>query len=185
MGEHFHEVDEILRIWGLFESRTHLLPHFPKNRLWVSKIHVEFSNLNFWFPGKKHLEKAVQHCLALLNLTLQKENLFMDLLRESQLALIVSPLEQLLQGINPRTKKALRKSVKLKWTLKGDMKWARGRSILSWKSGVQKEPGLESPALPVSFSPHLVPPTDLLEHIMLSHKPLSVLRIVCSPSITC
>uniref|UniRef100_A0A4W2EDV0 Nucleoporin 205 n=1 Tax=Bos indicus x Bos taurus TaxID=30522 RepID=A0A4W2EDV0_BOBOX len=56
--------------------------------------------------GKKHLEKAVQHCLALLNLTLQKENLFMDLLRESQLALIVSPLEQLLQGINPRTKKA-------------------------------------------------------------------------------
>lgn len=30
----------------------------------------------------------------------------MDLLRESQLALIVSPLEQLLQGINPRTKKA-------------------------------------------------------------------------------
>lgn len=49
---------------------------------------------------------------------------------------------------------------------------------------MQKEPGLESPALPVSFSPHLVPPTDLLEHIMLSHKPLSVLRIVCSPSIT-
>lgn len=56
--------------------------------------------------GKKHLEKAVQHCLALLNLTLQKENLFMDLLRESHLSLIVTPLEQLLQGINPRTKKA-------------------------------------------------------------------------------
>jgi len=56
--------------------------------------------------GKKHLEKAVQYCLALLNLTLQKENLFMDLLRESHLSLIVTPLEQLLQGINPRTKKA-------------------------------------------------------------------------------
>lgn len=56
--------------------------------------------------GKKHLEKAVEHCLALLNLTLQKENLFMDLLRESHLSLIVTPLEQLLQGINPRTKKA-------------------------------------------------------------------------------
>lgn len=72
----------------------------------IEFIQVEFSNFNFWFIGKKHLEKAVQHCLALLNLTLQKENLFMDLLRESQLALIVSPLEQLLQGINPRTKKA-------------------------------------------------------------------------------
>lgn len=56
--------------------------------------------------GKKHLEKAVQYCLALLNLTLQKENHFMDLLRESHLSLIVTPLEQLLQGINPRTKKA-------------------------------------------------------------------------------
>lgn len=56
--------------------------------------------------GKKHLEKAVQYCLALLNLTLQKENNFMDLLRESHLSLIVTPLEQLLQGINPRTKKA-------------------------------------------------------------------------------
>lgn len=56
--------------------------------------------------GKKHLEKAVQYCLALLNLTLQKENIFMDLLRESHLSLIVTPLEQLLQGINPRTKKA-------------------------------------------------------------------------------
>lgn len=67
---------------------------------------MELSNIHFWFIGKKHLEKSVQHCLALLNLTLQKENLFMDLLRESQLALIVSPLEQLLQGINPRTKKA-------------------------------------------------------------------------------
>ncbi|XP_053108091.1 nuclear pore complex protein Nup205 isoform X2 [Hemicordylus capensis] len=56
--------------------------------------------------GKKHLEKAVQYCLGLLNLTLKKENLFMDYLRESHLSLIVTPLEQLLQGINPRTKKA-------------------------------------------------------------------------------
>lgn len=64
------------------------------------------SLLFVYCTGKKHLEKAVQYCLALLNLTLQKENLFMDLLRESHLSLIVTPLEQLLQGINPRTKKA-------------------------------------------------------------------------------
>lgn len=107
MGEQFCEVAaETLKTWGLFESGTCLLLCFPQNWLWVSKIHVELSNFSLGFTGKKHLEKAVQHCLALLNLTLQKENLFMDLLRESQLALIVSPLEQLLQGINPRTKKA-------------------------------------------------------------------------------
>ncbi|KAM9311505.1 nuclear pore complex protein Nup205 [Gastrophryne carolinensis] len=58
------------------------------------------------FPGKKHLEKVVAYCFMLLNLTLQKENLFMDLLRESHLSLIVTPLEQLLQGINIRSKKA-------------------------------------------------------------------------------
>ncbi|XP_072256279.1 nuclear pore complex protein Nup205 [Pyxicephalus adspersus] len=58
------------------------------------------------FPGKNHLEKAVAYCFMLLNLTLQKENLFMDLLRESHLSLIVTPLEHLLQGINLRSKKA-------------------------------------------------------------------------------
>lgn len=56
--------------------------------------------------GKKHLESAVLHCLCLLDLTLQKEVMFMDLLRESQASLLVSPLEQLLQGVNPQTKKA-------------------------------------------------------------------------------
>uniref|UniRef100_A0A8C5KMV8 Nucleoporin 205 n=1 Tax=Jaculus jaculus TaxID=51337 RepID=A0A8C5KMV8_JACJA len=91
-----------------FSLMYHLLNESPMLELALSLLEEGVKQLDTYapFPGKKHLERAVQHCLALLNLTLQKENLFMDLLRESQLALIVSPLEQLLQGINPRTKKA-------------------------------------------------------------------------------
>ncbi|CAB1447062.1 unnamed protein product [Pleuronectes platessa] len=58
------------------------------------------------FPGKKHLESAVLHCLCLLDLALQKEVVFMDLLRESQSSLLVSPMEQLLQGVSPQTRRA-------------------------------------------------------------------------------
>ncbi|XP_049630227.1 nuclear pore complex protein Nup205 [Suncus etruscus] len=91
-----------------FSLIYHLLNESPMLELALSLLEEGVKQLDTYasFPGKKHLEKAVQHCLAILNLTLQKENLFMDLLRESQLALIVTPLEQLLQGINPRTKKA-------------------------------------------------------------------------------
>lgn len=46
------------------------------------------------------------HCLCLFDLALQKEVVFMDLLRESQASLIVSPLEQLFQGVSPQTRKA-------------------------------------------------------------------------------
>lgn len=60
----------------------------------------------FLFTGKKHLESAVLHCLCLLDLTLQKEVVFMDLLRESQASLLVSPLEQLLQGVSSQTRRA-------------------------------------------------------------------------------
>lgn len=56
--------------------------------------------------GKKQLESAVLHCLSLLDLALQKEVLFMDLLRESQASLLVSPLEQLLQGVNVKSRRA-------------------------------------------------------------------------------
>lgn len=56
--------------------------------------------------GKKQLESAVLHCLSLLDLALQKEVLFMDLLRESQASILVSPLEQLLQGVNAQSRRA-------------------------------------------------------------------------------
>lgn len=56
--------------------------------------------------GKKQLESAVLHCLCLLDLALQKQVVFMDLLRESQASLIVSPLEQLLQGVSAQSRRA-------------------------------------------------------------------------------
>uniref|UniRef100_A0A8D2L072 Nucleoporin 205 n=1 Tax=Varanus komodoensis TaxID=61221 RepID=A0A8D2L072_VARKO len=91
-----------------FNLMYHLLNESPMLELCLSLLEEGVKQLDTYapFPGKKHLEKAVQYCLGLLNLTLQKENLFMDFLRESHLSLIVTPLEQLLQGINPRTKKA-------------------------------------------------------------------------------
>ncbi|KAM6437649.1 nuclear pore complex protein Nup205 [Liasis olivaceus] len=91
-----------------FNLMYHLLNESPMLELCLSLLEEGVKQLDTYapFPGKKHLEKAVQYCLGLLNLTLQKENLFMDFLRESHLSLIVTSLEQLLQGINPRTKKA-------------------------------------------------------------------------------
>ncbi|OCT86111.1 hypothetical protein XELAEV_18019805mg [Xenopus laevis] len=91
-----------------FSLMHHLLNESPMLELCLSLMEEGVTQLDTYapFPGKKHLEKAVAYCFMLLNLTLQKENRFMDLLRESHLSMIVTPLEQLLQGINPRSKKA-------------------------------------------------------------------------------
>ncbi|XP_029472832.1 nuclear pore complex protein Nup205 isoform X2 [Rhinatrema bivittatum] len=91
-----------------FNLMYHLLNESPMLELCLNLMEEGVTQLDTYapFPGKKHLEKAVEYCFALLNLTLQKENLFMDLLRDSHLSLIVTPLEQLLQGINPHSKKA-------------------------------------------------------------------------------
>ncbi|XP_010211210.1 PREDICTED: nuclear pore complex protein Nup205 [Tinamus guttatus] len=91
-----------------FNLMYHLLNESPMLELSLSLLEEGVKQLDTYapFPGKKHLEKAVEYCLGLLNFALQQESLFMDLLRESHLSLIVTPLEQLLQGINPRTKKA-------------------------------------------------------------------------------
>ncbi|XP_041111407.1 nuclear pore complex protein Nup205 isoform X1 [Polyodon spathula] len=86
----------------------HLLNDSPMFSLCLSLLEEGVKQLDTYapFPGKKHLERAVQLCLSLLDLTLQKETLFMDLLRESQSSVIVTPLEQLLQGVSAQSKKA-------------------------------------------------------------------------------
>ncbi|CAI5664872.1 unnamed protein product [Oreochromis niloticus] len=86
----------------------HLLNDSPMLALCLSLLEEGVRQLDTYapFPGKKHLESAVLHCLCLLDLALQKEAVFMDLLRESQASLLVSPLEQLLQGVSPQTRRA-------------------------------------------------------------------------------
>lgn len=87
----------------------------------------------------------------------------------------------------PETKEGIKedfKSLNLKWILKGGVRWAKKKSVFSWKSRVHREPGHESPALPVSVSLHVVLPTDIPAHNMLSHKPFSSLIIISSPSIS-
>ncbi|CAL8262242.1 unnamed protein product [Merluccius merluccius] len=86
----------------------HLLNDSPTLALCLSLLEEGVRQLDTYapFPGKKHLESAVLHCLCLLELALQKEVVFMDLLRESQASLLVSPLEQLLQGVSPQTRRA-------------------------------------------------------------------------------
>ncbi|KAL4006062.1 hypothetical protein ACER0C_005775 [Sarotherodon galilaeus] len=86
----------------------HLLNDSPMLALCLSLLEEGVRQLDTYapFPGKKHLESAVLRCLCLLDLALQKEAVFMDLLRESQASLLVSPLEQLLQGVSPQTRRA-------------------------------------------------------------------------------
>ncbi|XP_040024447.2 nuclear pore complex protein Nup205-like isoform X1 [Gasterosteus aculeatus] len=86
----------------------HLLNDSPMLALCLSLLEEGVRQLDTYgpFPGKKHLESAVLRCLCLLDLALQKEVVFMDLLRESQASMLVSPLEQLLQGVSPQTLRA-------------------------------------------------------------------------------
>lgn len=86
----------------------HMLNDSPMLALCLSLLEEGVRQLDTYapFPGKQRLESAVLHCLCLLDLALQKQVVFMDLLRESQSSLLVSPLEQLLQGVSQQTRRA-------------------------------------------------------------------------------
>ncbi|XP_072164969.1 nuclear pore complex protein Nup205-like [Diadema setosum] len=58
------------------------------------------------FPGKEAMEECVLACLTMLDLSLEKQDGFLDLLRNQGSGLMVTPLDQFLMGINPRTGQA-------------------------------------------------------------------------------
>ncbi|KAJ8314739.1 hypothetical protein KUTeg_006889 [Tegillarca granosa] len=57
-------------------------------------------------PGKKALEKASLQCLNMIQYTLEKEDRFIDACRETGASIMVSSMDRLLLGINPRSGKA-------------------------------------------------------------------------------
>ncbi len=57
-------------------------------------------------PGKLHMLKCAQNCLLLLELALEKQDVFIDLIRGQGSGVMVTPMDDLLMAINPRTGKA-------------------------------------------------------------------------------
>ncbi|XP_028813350.1 nuclear pore complex protein Nup205-like [Denticeps clupeoides] len=86
----------------------HLLNDSPMLSLCLNLLHEGVHQLDTYapVPGKAQMESAVLHCLCLLDLALQKQTVFMNLLRESQSSLLVTPLEQLLQGVSTHSRRA-------------------------------------------------------------------------------
>jgi len=56
--------------------------------------------------GRLAIERATELALGLLDLTLERQDAFLDALRLSGHPTIVSRLDRLLLGINPRTSRA-------------------------------------------------------------------------------
>ncbi|KAI0239378.1 hypothetical protein LSAT2_009902, partial [Lamellibrachia satsuma] len=57
------------------------------------------------FPGKKPLERAALLCIKLVETTLEKQEGFLNALRASGTATMVSQMDKLLLAINPRSNK--------------------------------------------------------------------------------
>lgn len=53
--------------------------------------------------GKDHLERVTLLCLQMIETVQDKQNVFLDALRQSGTSLIVSRMDRLLLGINPRS----------------------------------------------------------------------------------
>ncbi|XP_063402892.1 nuclear pore complex protein Nup205-like [Mytilus trossulus] len=68
----------------------------------VAKVLETYTNA----PGKKYMEKASLCCLQLIEFTLDKAEEFFDACREMGVSIMVSQMDRLLRGINPRTGKS-------------------------------------------------------------------------------
>lgn len=73
------------------------------NSLLVLKcVPINFAN---FIDGREELEKAALLCLRMIEIALEKQEQFVDMLRsvQQQSAVMVSPLEDLLLSVNPRS----------------------------------------------------------------------------------
>ncbi|XP_071834158.1 nuclear pore complex protein Nup205-like isoform X2 [Apostichopus japonicus] len=92
----------------------HLLVHLLNDgdllRLLLSILDEAAILLNRYTPfaGKEYLQESALNCLKLLDLVLDKQDLFIDLLRNQGMAtaILATPLDQLLMSINTRSRKA-------------------------------------------------------------------------------
>ncbi len=55
------------------------------------------------FPGKSHLERSCLLVLQILDLGLGQQSVFLDAAKTANTSLLLTPLDQLLQGVNPRS----------------------------------------------------------------------------------
>ncbi|XP_071943661.1 nuclear pore complex protein Nup205-like [Antedon mediterranea] len=58
------------------------------------------------FPGSVHLESAALYCLKMIDIAIEKQAEFFGLVRSQSLGAMVTPMDQLLMSINPKTGKA-------------------------------------------------------------------------------
>ncbi|MEQ2164734.1 hypothetical protein GOODEAATRI_009837, partial [Goodea atripinnis] len=85
----------------------HLLNDSPMLALCLSLLEEGVRQLDTYaaFPGEETRALAAKG-IQVAQFSAAKEVMFMDLLRESQSSLLVSPLEQLFQGVSPQTRRA-------------------------------------------------------------------------------
>ncbi|XP_002740701.1 nuclear pore complex protein Nup205 [Saccoglossus kowalevskii] len=86
----------------------HMLNDSPLLKLILFVVHEATRLLDQYteFPGKSSLQKATLLCLKMIEITLEKQEIFMDLLREFNSSILVASMDKLLMGINTRTGKA-------------------------------------------------------------------------------
>ena len=63
-------------------------------------------NSHACITGQSNLEKAALLCLQMIEDTLEKEDYFVAMVRESGSPILATPMDRLLLGINPKTGKA-------------------------------------------------------------------------------
>ncbi|XP_077999885.1 nuclear pore complex protein Nup205-like [Glandiceps talaboti] len=90
-----------------YNLMIHMLKDSPMLKLILSLVHEATLSLDQYtdFPGKESLQKTSLLCLKMIECALEKQEIFMDLLREYNSSILVAPMDKLLVGINPRTDK--------------------------------------------------------------------------------